>query len=136
MWFIFKLFLLIHNSENTQCLGLSRSLYLQKLSHQKLLMDDSGDLLSIDENVEAVKCMEKCMSLLKCTAFNYDVVNKVCEFIPEQNQPISLTSAQNSEFYRVLKTVTQKGNAYVCISPACVAGGGMHGGGMCGWGCA
>ena len=52
------------------------------------------------------------MSLLECTSFNYDVVNKICEFIAEQNQPISLTSVQNWEFYRVTKTVTQKGNAY------------------------
>ena len=78
-------------------------------------MDDSSDLLSIDGNVEAVTCMEKCMSLLECTAFNYNAINKVCEFIPEQNQQMSPTSAQNWEFYRVVKTVTQKGNAYLCI---------------------
>ena len=114
VWFMFKLFLLIHNSEKPHCLGLSKSLYLQKLSHQKSLVDDSRDLLSIDGSVEAVVCIEKCMSLLECTSFNYDIINKVCEFIPEQNQPISLTSEENWEFYRVVKTVTQKGNTYLC----------------------
>ena len=112
---MFKLFLLIHNSEKTHCLGLSRSLNLQKFSHQKSLVDDSSDLLSIDGSVEAVMCIEKCMSLLECTSFNYDAVNKVCEFIGGHNQPTSLTSAENWEFYQVTKTVTQKGNAYLCI---------------------
>ena len=115
VWFIFKLFLLIRISENTHCLGLSRSLYLQKLSQQKSLVDDSSDLLSIDRSIEAVICMQKCMSLLECTSFNYDIINKVCEFIREQNQPISLTSVQNWEVYRNVKTVTQKGNTYLCI---------------------
>ena len=76
-------------------------------------MSDSSDLLSIDGNVEAVECVEKCMSLLECTSFNHDFINKVCEYIPEQNQPMSLTSAQNWESYRVVKTVTQNGNVYM-----------------------
>ena len=114
-WLIFRLFLLIHNIEITHCSGLSRSLYLQKVSHQKILVADSSDLLAIDGNVEAVECVEKCMLLLECSSFNYDFISIVCEYIPE-SQPVSLTSVQNWDLYRVVKAVTQNGNVLILLS--------------------
>ena len=101
------LFSLVNNSEGDMDV---RNVYLNKILNHKKIMSNPSDVLAPENNIEASTCIQKCMALLECSSFNYNVKEKMCEFLSQDGHLSSENTEVGWEFYKIVQTSTQNGS--------------------------